>query len=348
MPARILVIEHHRDQAQALNKMLELNGYSSRIALTGNVARSLLRIFDFDMVVFNMELPDESGVQLLRHIKRNLPKPMPVIVLSDITHKEYTVGALAAGASDYINKPYDNEELLIRIKLHLEINEGKRSIERINDELRAQTKQLDWIVQQKSLELQTYLDAINISIYSAVTDLNGMIVRVNEPLLRASGYSEQDLLGTNFSIFDSGYHSSEFFQSLYENILAGKIWRGEMRNKSKGGSLFWVDMVVLPLKDSHQAIQYFLVLALPITERKQAEEKRNQTLRILEDIAFQTSHKVRGPMARIKGLSELIETKKLNADEIEAVAKKIIQCSTEMDFATSALAEFVNEHYDQL
>jgi PAS domain S-box-containing protein len=213
-----------------------------------------------------------------------------------------------------------------------------------NEELTSLADQLDWIVKQKSTELQSYQDAININIYSALTNLNGDILKVNDPLATISGYTVEELVGQNFRILNSGYHSPQFFKNLHDTIRAGKSWRGEVKNKSKNGTAFWIDMVIMPIKNEKDSTIYFLTLALPITDRKEAQEKQEQTAKMLESIAFRTSHKVRGPLARIMGLTKLLENDAVHETELRYVSQKIVQSSKELDNATHDLTAFVNEY----
>jgi PAS domain S-box-containing protein len=216
-----------------------------------------------------------------------------------------------------------------------------------NEELHSLSEQLDWIVKQKSTELQSYLDAINVHVYSAVTDTHGVILKVNEPLTKVTGYSEGELLGKNFNLFNSGFHSPLFFQDLFTSLAGGKTWRNEVKNKRKDGSFFWIDMVVIPLKNEKGATNYFLTLALPITERKEAEEKKEKTMKLLEDIAFKASHKVRGPIARIQGIMNLLEKGYLANEEMNSISHFLKVSVTEMDVATRELTTFVNTHYEE-
>ncbi len=216
-----------------------------------------------------------------------------------------------------------------------------------NEELHSLSEQLDWIVKQKSTELQSYLDAINVHVYSAVTDTHGTILKVNEPLTKVTGYNEEELIGKNFNLFNSGFHSEQFFKDLFLSLADGKTWRKEVKNKRKDGSFFWIDMVVIPLKSERGTTNYFLTLALPITERKEAEEQKERTSKMLEDIAFRASHKVRGPIARIQGLMNLLDNGYIEKEEMNSISQFLKESVTEMDVATRELTSFVNTHYEE-
>jgi len=213
-----------------------------------------------------------------------------------------------------------------------------------NEELQTLAEQLDWIVKQKSTELKSYLDAIDVHIFSAVTDTSSMIVKINEPFLKEIGFRQQELLGKNFNVISSGYHASSFFREMYQTISSGSTWRGEVKNKRKDGTYFWIDMVILPLRSEKGEVDYYLTLALPITERKELEEKRNKTVELLEAVTFRTSHQVRGPLARILGLTSLLEMDMVKMSEVNNVSKMLVQSANELDASIHELAIFVNRH----
>lgn len=230
-------------------------------------------------------------------------------------------------------------------KVEEELNVANEELRTSNESLNSLTGQLDQIVKQKSIELQSYLDAININIYSAVTDIQGTIVTVNDPLVKVTGFSKDELVGNNFRLLNSGYHDREFYKNLYRQLTNGETWRGETKNKNKDGSLFWIDQVILPVKNENGVLRYFLMLALPITERKEMEEQRAKAMQILESITHRASHDIRGPLARMMGLSTLLERELVKEDELGYVARSLLLSSHELDNAIHELTAFIaNNH----
>ena len=228
-----------------------------------------------------------------------------------------------------------------------EIQTVNEELKTSNGELTMLSERLDLLVKEKSAELQAYIDTININLYSAVTDGNGTIFKVNQPLLDVTGYTDGELLGQNFSILNSGYHSESYFQNLYRTIHSGTSWRGEFRNKTKDGSFFWVEMVIMPVKSVNDEISRFICLALPITDRKNSELIQEAHFRIFESIAHETSHRVRGPMARIRGIINLIDGNSIKEEENAWVIQKLKENILDLDDATSNLTATVNKHSDK-
>ncbi len=127
--------------------------------------------------------------------------------------------------------------------------------------------------------------ALNTSAIVSVANLDGNITEVNDEFCRISQFTKEELLGKNHRIVNSGLHPKEFFKTMWENITDGKIWRGQIRNKAKDGSFFWVDAVIAPiLGEDGKPIEY-LSIRFDITEQKLTEvkvlESKNKTDAIL-------------------------------------------------------------------
>ncbi|WP_310430141.1 PAS domain S-box protein [Chamaesiphon sp. VAR_48_metabat_135_sub] len=139
-----------------------------------------------------------------------------------------------------------------------------------------------------SLQFQKY--ALDRSAIVAATDREGTIVSVNEKFCEISQYSAAELIGKTHRVINSGYHPPEFFRDLWAVITSGKVWSGEIKNRAKDGSYYWVATTIVPcLDESGQPFQY-LSIHFDITDRKQAEESVRQNelkFRAIFDGTFQ-------------------------------------------------------------
>jgi PAS domain S-box-containing protein len=145
--------------------------------------------------------------------------------------------------------------------------------------------------------------ALDQSAIVAMTNVHGDITYVNEKFCEISKYSADELLGQNHRILNSGLHAVEFFKDMYRSIANGQVWRGEIRNRAKDGTIYWVDTTIVPfLRDDGRPHQY-LAIRYDVTERKRSETAlREQTALVqLGKMAAVVAHEVRNPLAGIKG-----------------------------------------------
>ncbi|MBP6740121.1 MAG: PAS domain-containing sensor histidine kinase [Leptospiraceae bacterium] len=117
----------------------------------------------------------------------------------------------------------------------------------------------------------------------ATTDLNGIIIYVNDLFCQISKYSREELIGKTHSIINSGYHSKDFFENMRSILKTGNAWHGEIRNRSKDGGIYWVTTTIVPLKDQDgNTFQYFATQT-DITTRKLMEEELLANQQLLKE-----------------------------------------------------------------
>jgi PAS domain S-box-containing protein len=143
------------------------------------------------------------------------------------------------------------------------------------------------VVEELKKSMQELVDlkfALDESTIVAFTDAKGKIKYVNEKFCKVSKYSAEELIGKDHRIINSGFHSKSFFHELWKMISSGRVWRGEIMNRAKDGSIYWVDTTIVPfLKDNGEPYQY-LAIRYEITERKRIEEELQKMMTRIIDV----------------------------------------------------------------
>jgi len=105
----------------------------------------------------------------------------------------------------------------------------------------------------------------------AITGPSGRIDYVNDKFCAVSKYSREELVGHDHRIINSGHHSREFMRELWDTILSGKVWKGEVKNRAKDNSYYWEDTTIVPLLGADSKPRQFVAIRTDITERKRAQ-----------------------------------------------------------------------------
>jgi len=144
--------------------------------------------------------------------------------------------------------------------LYTEYRDEIKKVERVNEKLEIANK-----------KIVTFLDIVDKNVITSTTDLSGRISSASQAFCNISGYSKKELLGKNHNIVRHSDMPSEIYKDLWETIKSGKVWNGELLNKRKDGTSYWVDTTITPQYDSAGKLYSFTAIRQDITDKKTIE-----------------------------------------------------------------------------
>jgi len=228
-----------------------------------------------------------------------------------------------------------------RDELELRVEERTKELAVANEGLLNEIAEREEIERQLRIQT-TAMEAAADGIL--ITDRQGNIQWTNPALAQISGYNREDLIGHSTRVFNSGQHDADYYRQMWGTILSGEVWRGEMTNRRKDGSLYVEEQTITPVRGNESEITQFIAIKQDITERKQAEKEireRNQK----EKILTQTIHTMQLDIAR-----DLHDTIGQNISflrmKLDYLAEKKTRKKTEMQLELRSMARAANESYD--
>ncbi len=172
-------------------------------------------------------------------------------------------------------------------------------------------RRTDLALDRRTKDLDDVSYALDQSAIVAVTDVNGTITHVNDKFVEISKYSREELIGQDHRIINSVYHPKEFIRTLWKTIASGRIWRGEIRNRAKDGSIYWVDTTIVPFIDERGKPYQYMAIRYEITDRIRSEERLREqaALARLGEMAAVVAHEVKNPIAGIRGALQVMTSR---------------------------------------
>lgn len=252
---KLLMLEDNTLDAELIKSELINNKFNFNVKLveTQKDFTNAIKNFKPDIILSDYALSQFTGFEALEIAKKHLSN-IPFIIVTGALSEEMAADSIKKGAWDYVLK-----ENLLRlssaIKNAFKLKEEKDNNLKIKKDL---------------LKLFTAVEQSANTV--CITDTEGNIEYTNPKFTDLTGYTAIEVIGKNSSFLNSGYQSKEFYTKMWQRIKSGKAWKGEFRNKSKSGKLFWEQTTITPIKDTDGNIINFLAIKEDITEQKLIKE----------------------------------------------------------------------------
>lgn len=261
---RALIVEDMEDDAMLLVDCLESSGIKldwQRVDTKKAMCEAIEK--NWDIVFSDYSMPEFNGAHALEILRQHDPD-IPFIFVSGTIGEDAAVEAMKAGAQDYVMKGQ-----LIRLPptVERELREAR---------LRREHRQTEDTLRKLSLVVLQTADCVYI------TDTRGQIEYVNPAFEKLTGYGIDEAKGRTPAFLGSGNYDDIFYKNLWQTIKQGNIFRGNIINRHKNGTLFYEEKVITPLINSEGQITHFVSTGRDITARIKAEEGRAQMAAILE------------------------------------------------------------------
>ena len=271
---------------------------------------------------------------------------------------EYTSRMLAgeklpAFEGGYLSR--DGSLVAVEMSTSLMTWEGRPSICIVARDI-TERKRLEAQVAANLESLADFKAALDQHAIVAITDRRGKITYVNDKFCAISGYSREELIGQDHRIINSAYHPKTFIRELWLTIASGQVWKGEIKNRAKDGTFYWVATTIVPFLDERGKPEQYIAIRADITERKLAEEQiaeLNATLQTratqlaeankeLETFSYSVSHDLRAPLRHVQGYVEMLTraTEGQLSPKAAHYLKTITDASVEMGQLIDDLLDF--------
>lgn len=205
-------------------------------------------------------------------------------------------------------------------------------------------KEVEQTLNETLREISYYKFAVDESSIVSITDQRGVIQHVNENFCKISKFSKEELIGQNHNIVNSNYHSRQFFNEMWSSISSGKLWKGQLNNRAKDGTVYWVDTAIIPFLDETGKPFQYIAIRFDITEQKRQQE----LLRIQSDELIAQREELQEANTELEAQSRNLQS---SEEELRAQQEELMQTNHELEQKSQLLVErnfSINEKNEKL
>ena len=294
----ILIIDDNPKNIQLAASVLKsAASYNIFFATSGEKGVEQLQNKNYSLILLDINMPGLDGYETATIIKKNeKTTKIPIIFLSANANKESIRKGFEFGGADYVTKPFDESELLHRVKTHVDLFLAKEELHKEVDDTK--------------LLLKQYKVAVDVGSLVSKTDTKGIITYVNDKFCEVAKYSRKELMGKNHNIVRSPDVSKNIFKNMWNTIQSKQIWNGLVKNRAKDGSAYFVEATIIPILDSDNEIIEYISMRTDITKEVELREDivatQKEVLSTLGELGEWRSQETGDHVNRVALYSELL------------------------------------------
>lgn len=262
--------------------------------------------FNRQILLFSIPIVIPSFIMLGFFISRSFSKPIKNIILG-IDH-------IKEGDLEFVIKTEGSEEY-------------REVIDTFN-QMTTRIKESQSSIKQQLQQIENLQNSIDNSSIVAITDKDSTITYANKKFCDISKYSKEEIIGQNHRILKSGFHDDTFYQNIWKTISSGNIWHGDIKNKAKDGTFYWIRTTITPFLGKDGKPEQYIAVRTDITElyaQKDMIQLQFQELKKIDiqkdEFVTMVSHELKTPLVPIMGYAELLKTPEMSmtAEQLECV-----------------------------
>jgi diguanylate cyclase (GGDEF)-like protein/PAS domain S-box-containing protein len=219
---------------------------------------------EIPLIISDCIMPGMRGDELLIKVHQILPNTKTIMLTGQADMENIKNAINKANLYRYLEKPWEKKDL------KLTIHEALKSYYD-NKELIEYQKELEKKIAQRTQDIQEYMSIIDKYIITSTTDTKGIITYASRAFCKITGYTKDELVGQPHNIVRHPDMSSDVFAELWKTIKSGKVWQGEVKNRAKDGSEYWVENTISPILRDNKIVGYSSIRQ-NITAKKMIEE----------------------------------------------------------------------------
>ena len=323
----ILVVDDNLNNLKTLSKFLKEKGYSVRGALNGQSALMAIEAMPPELILLDVLMPELNGYEICRRIKtKPETRDIPVIFISALEETEKKVEGFQAGGIDFITKPFNLEEVLIRVTTHLRIGQLQHQLENYNQSLENKVYQRTQALEASRERYRRLVEDLPVGLFRSKPGPDRRFIMVNMAFVRMFGYQAADevlSLPVNH-LYRDEVESRAFTKEL---IRKGFLRNKELNLKRRDGSNLIASVTAHAVRNKDGETMYFDGLVEDITEQRKLELQLHRTrkLEAISTLAAGFAHDFKNMLSSILGNTDLAIMKLSRGEKIDDLLQLVLQ-----------------------